>query len=151
MFAQRPRELTARISSKRFELCDLRVQATRARSSGWQDTGVWEPAVSVTLVQLALPSEAFKAVLCVSFSMHAMSRFFQRAFRANDEALVAAIWHVCDVGLTRSEDVGDDVKVPAPVANGGHWYGKVHAVKEAGADYIHRFIAVRTFHTFDDR
>ena len=112
-----------------FDRCLVETTAVRlAQMKGrHQDWNTEESEKGVVLLEVSLKATPEDILLTmhplVTFNLHAMARYFERAFgRADEDGLLAAIWNtlsdVPDI-LVREEE---DFHLPIPEA-GGSWHG----------------------------
>jgi hypothetical protein len=131
----------------------LRLLSAEGQSEAWADDER-EAGLSMAMVQLSADSKTglvqLKAQAMATFSLHAMARFYQRAFHASDDTLVSAIWSIMpSIKRLISTTTIDEFGVPVREA-GGHWFGWINPVIHVDADGTDRHqgdaLNVRTFH-----
>ena len=114
-----------------------------------------ESGISITMVRLTADGKegtvALDAQSLATFSLHALARYYQRAFQSSDDALVAAMWGVLpNIKELITSTTVDEFGLPV-VAAGGHWFGWINPVVHMGANNElvgqNDALNVRTFHT----
>lgn len=131
----------------------VRLLGTEGQSEDWAD-GERETGISMAMVHLSADGKegtvALNAKSLAIFSLHALARYYQRAFQSSDDALIAAMWGVLpDIKELITATTVDEFGLPV-VAAGGHWFGWINPVvhvennKSIGENDA---LNVRTFHT----
>jgi hypothetical protein len=148
-------------AKRRVVFSDYRLTTSTGHREEWGE-GVSEPGVDLMLVELIFePREGYAhqdITGVFNVSLHALGRFYQRAFRSSDEVLAAAIWAALGEIKGLPPDENGDFALPVPVI-GGHWFGQrtntayVHenaAFDKALYEQAKEFVSVlniRTYHT----
>lgn len=139
---------------KQFCVKELRLGLSKSRAYGWADDAFEDTIclIAVTTVVDGRDARLDQNIsVLVSYSPHALMRFYQRAFGASDATLIDALWaplHCKDkiIRTTRGESF------PIP-ATGGHWFGMVTLLFEDEDDPKEEegmpVLNIRTFHTHE--
>jgi hypothetical protein len=116
-------------SKKRVEIIDFRLLSITTRKAHWAGDAR-ESGVDLTLIRLigehrgGYSHVERKLQSIASFSLHALARYYQRAFRPSDDALVMAIWGVITGALALITGDQSEFSLPVP-DNGGNWWGRM--------------------------
>jgi hypothetical protein len=136
---------------KQFRVEEVRLTLARTRSLAWSDEAFEE---SICLTQITTMVDGWDADLhrdfhmLVSYSPHALVRYYQKAFHASDAALIEAMWapmHSFEE-MVRTKHGDADFAFPIP-ASGGHWFGTVTLFEDPKDEAGNPVLNVRTFHT----
>lgn len=141
-------------AKKRVEIIDTRLTNVLSQLDIW-DKDAREAGLGLSLIQTVADSEGIRQTLHIvaSFNLHALARYWQRAFRPSDEALVAAIWGVVPQVMPILRGEQNEFAIPWP-PSGGHWFGQIvcsysvdhHFVADDNSKPT-RELGIRTFHT----
>jgi hypothetical protein len=119
-------------------IADTRITAAKAKNLEWG--GASEISICLVESSLALSKRQVetKAATVAAVSLHAMGRWYQRAFATNDYAMMHDLALVVTAASALVTEAADAVRVPSP--NGGSWRGAVVETLEGN-----RIVNVRTF------
>jgi len=131
----------------------VRLLASEGQSDEWTD-GERETGITMTMVRLTADGKegtvALDAKALAIFSLHALARYYQRAFQSSDDALIAAMWGVLpDIKALITATTVDEFGLPV-IAAGGHWFGWINPVMHVEDNELigeNDALNVRTFHT----
>ena len=132
--------------------------ASTASLESWED-GEEELGVSIVRANFrATMTNCTQATpTWAAFNLHALARYYQRAFRTDDASLLVALW--CTVAYYNTVLDTQDVtprrlEFGLPVTHGGHWYGNIahntYDVDDPEASSASLCLDIRTFHADRD-
>jgi hypothetical protein len=129
VFGRAPLDAVFNYTKRRVEITDFRMICVVSRGRDWAEDAR-ESNVDLALVRLIAETGIEhghveqKVRSLASFSLHALARYYQRAFRPSDEALIDAMWGVMPSVLDIFH--GDEQQFTIPVPdNGGNWWGRL--------------------------
>lgn len=136
-------------SKRLVEFADYRLIADQGKYEDWEGNGI-EPCVSLSALRLTMYRGRLRWSVesILSFSLHAMGRYYQRAFCPCDGALIDAMWGALPIAIemVRADEGTDEYSLPAP-GSGGQWFGQiVDSYRCAKPTEVHCSVDVRTFY-----
>ena len=150
-------------SKHQITIRDLRLIASMERNADWKE-GYLEDSIAVTEFRLvgkskktpegALCSLRWHLNMVASFSLHALARYYQRAIRPSDDALISSMYATTLAPPSIMRKDRDDMFMPFAIpfeAAEGHWFGEVklmHPIEpeEQGIPAEQPTLCIRTFH-----
>jgi hypothetical protein len=114
--------LTVRRDKRSMSIEDTRIAATTSKNTQWGDAS--EKSICIVESSLALMKRHAEttATTLAAVSLHALGRWYQRAFSTNDIAMMLDLALVVKAVSTLDPNVID---VDLPSENGGSWRGAI--------------------------
>lgn len=149
-------------TKRRVEIFDFRLVAVDERNIEWDEDERESGIHLITVRMIAQTGSVHTETkpIC-SFSLHAMARYYQKAFRATDNGLIGAIWGVLWQALPYLKDPEADWFTLEVPHGGGNWWGRMMNIILTGPDLAepdddeevenHYMLGVKTFFTNDER
>ena len=156
-------DLTADLDFSKHQITirDLRLIASMERNAEWKE-GYLEDSIALTEFRLVGNSKKTpEGALCslkwhlntiTTFSLHALARYYQRAIRPSDDALISSMYATALAPLSIIRKDRGEMFMPFAIpfeAAGGHWFGEVKMMAPMDKEQdqpIDPTLCVRTFH-----